>query len=288
MTQTQKSTKKIYHYCSINTLKAILHSKAIRLSDIRKSNDTKEIDFLFDSYKNWYLKKNNYTEEAYKNIANFETSSKIQLNNTIFLVSCFSEEEDDLHMWNCYGNEGVNIAFNKEELKCYFEQSIGHGINECQKKNKGINISPLDKHVFEIKNVKYYNENSIIEYFDNTYKQIFNNDFSNVLNDSPFIKNDFFKSEHEIRIVYRLFRDYNATLPTLSLINSGSKYIKDIPFKSISTDMFPHKMVIDLPINPTLIKEIKIGPNSNITENDIEQLLFIEGIKDVYISKSKG
>lgn len=47
----------LYHYCTIDTLKAILENKTLRLSDISKSNDSKEINFLFDEYLNGYWKK---------------------------------------------------------------------------------------------------------------------------------------------------------------------------------------------------------------------------------------
>ena len=50
----------IYHYCTSETLKAILEYRTLRLSDIKKSNDSKEINYLFEQYKSWFLVKNEY------------------------------------------------------------------------------------------------------------------------------------------------------------------------------------------------------------------------------------
>lgn len=43
----------LYHYCNVNSLKEILKNKTLRLSDIRKSNDPREITFLFEEYRKW-------------------------------------------------------------------------------------------------------------------------------------------------------------------------------------------------------------------------------------------
>lgn len=37
----------IYHYCSINTFDSIMRNKTIRLSDITKSNDSKEKQIIY-------------------------------------------------------------------------------------------------------------------------------------------------------------------------------------------------------------------------------------------------
>ena len=46
-------------------------------------------------------------------------------------------------------------------------------------------------------------------------------------------------------------------------------------------------MVIDIPIDLSLIKSITIGPNSTLTEQDINELLFIHGI-GISVKKSSG
>jgi|GEM_PF-4558792 len=42
--------KTIYHYCTSETFKTILENKTLKFSDIVKSNDYKEIIYLWDKY----------------------------------------------------------------------------------------------------------------------------------------------------------------------------------------------------------------------------------------------
>jgi hypothetical protein len=132
----EKSARSLYHYCTGETLKCILGSRTLRLADIRKSNDSKEIEYCIEGYEKywsnkygkWLLKNCNSVQSYYKKMA-FQAHAKcldyivtpksdfkIELENTVFLVTCFSRKEDDLHMWNCYANKGVCIEFNEDEL----------------------------------------------------------------------------------------------------------------------------------------------------------------------------
>lgn len=47
-------------------------------------------------------------------------------------------------------------------------------------------------------------------------------------------------------------------------------------------------MVVDIPITMDLIKSITIGPNSTLTKQDVDELLFINGVDNVDVKKSKG
>ena len=47
-------------------------------------------------------------------------------------------------------------------------------------------------------------------------------------------------------------------------------------------------MIIDIPIPLSLIKSITIGPDSSLTEQDMKEILFIYGISNVEVKKSRG
>lgn len=278
----------LYHYCTIETLKAIIENKTLRLSDISKSNDSKEIDFLFDEYCKWVLKKgqNSDTSRLYSSSTNHFKSE--QMDNTTFLVFCFSSKKDDLHMWSCYGNEGVSIKFNKDKLDNYINTHIGLGISEKIKTSiPDLQSSPIK---LELKKVNYYSKNSIAKYFDENKLDGNIDDFKKIFKDSPFCKSDFFKCEKETRLVYTHIHDVNSTnnVNYLSLLDND-KVTDKIYFEYISTDKYLHKMIIDLPIETNLIESIMLGPNCKLTKKDIKELLLINGIyDDIEVDRSKG
>lgn len=275
---------KLYHYCTVETLKCILQYKTLRLADIRKSNDSKEINYLFDEYKKWFLKQNNYSSEAYRQISALSVDEKIQLENTVFLVSCFSKKADDLHMWSCYANKGVCIAFDENKLKKYIDR-IHYGMKNELKDMKVTSACPS----LAFRKVEYYNSTSIVNYFNAKLNSNNNqySDFFTIFKESPFIKNDFFKNEKEVRIVHTYISNPNE-VNYLSLVDSKGNVEKDIKFQSASSDRYQHKMVVDIPIEPSLIKSITIGPNSTLTKQDVDELLFINGIDGVDVDISKG
>lgn len=211
------------------------------------------------------------------------------MDNMTFLVLCFSSKKDDLHMWSCYGNEGVSIEFDEGKLKAYLDSHIGYGISEKIKKSiPDLQSSPI-KLVF--KKVNYYSKNSIAQYFDENKLEGNIDDFKKIFKNSPFCKSEFFECEEETRLVYTLVHDVNAanTVNYLSLLHDNNNVKDNIYFKSISTDKYLHKMVIDLPIETNLIKSIILGPNCKLTKKDIKELLIINGIYDeIEVERSKG
>ena len=272
----------LYHYCTVETFKCILSNKTIRLSDIRKSNDPKEIEFLFEMYQKWNLKKNNYSENANHNNIVLNTNKIIQLENETFLVLCFSKIDDSLEMWNRYACKGVAIEFDENELTDYLH-FIKMGIPENL-----IETCTSSADVLIIKPLEYYNQDEInTNYFD---KKDLNgyDDFTKILDDAPFIKSDFYENENEVRVV--LPHNYNSKdgINYLSLTDEKGFHKEKIFFKSISNTIFQHKIVLDIPIPLSLIKSITIGPDSTLTQQDMDEMLFIYGMTNVKVKKSRG
>ena len=117
--------KIVYHYCSVDAFINIINNKTLRFSDIMKSNDSKEIEFLWEKYFEYALSVASNKEYAKIVLRHFKDE---QLKNNVFLALCLSKKDNDLHMWNCYANEGVSIGFNYEKLLkwkkriCYFNR----------------------------------------------------------------------------------------------------------------------------------------------------------------------
>ena len=129
----------LYHYCSNEKCFAILNSKTIRLSDIQKSNDYRELSLFFPQLL--YA-----IEEIYK-AAPFNFKYRDLLNKEAFFqmtresrsywqqrfsngdfsnfVICFSEAVDSLSQWRGYADNGKGccIGFSKRLLQEYCEKN---------------------------------------------------------------------------------------------------------------------------------------------------------------------
>lgn len=277
----------IYHYCTVESLKEILKNRTLRLSDIRKSNDSKEIDYLFDSYCEYIKKSGDYSPNTMvrTNFLNREKTN--QLKNTVFLVSCFSKKDDDLHMWSCYGNKGVCLEFDREELQKHINK-IRHGVSsEILSVYPNLKVTSL---ALQLVDVKYYSQSELEKCFEKN-KYDFNEEFYELFKNSPTIKSDFFECEEEVRIIYyHIFDGTPNDINFLVLTDDDGNINKRIYFKSTSDSKYQHKLVADIPIPMSLISSITIGPNSSITNQDLEEIFFANGIEKytIAINKSKG
>ena len=273
----------LYHYCTFETLKCILYYKTLRLSDIRKSNDPKEIEFIFEKYQNWYLNQNDNSRYAKYNNAVLNIFKNIQLNYETFLVLCFSKNYDTLAMWNRYASKGVAIEFDENELTMYLHL-IKHGIPDSFIEQK----IPSEVEALIVRKLVYYNDLEIDKYYFEKKELNGDDDFDKLFNDAPFIKSDFYKDEDEVRIVLPFNYNSNIVENYLSLTDDDGFHQEKIFFKSFSNAIYQHKMIIDIPIPLSLIKSITIGPDSSLTEQDMKEILFIYGISNVEVKKSRG
>lgn len=272
--------KTIYHYCSVETLKCILKNKTIRLSDLRKSNDPKEVEFLFDEYKKVFREKHG------KDIGfSFDYFVKEQLHNTFYLGTCFSRECDSIHMWTSYGNEGVAIGFDVAKIN----EATNHiCFNAGPDYEKYPNFSKPSR--FE--DIHYLNSTEAKAYLLREYKfettDLFFSDLHKLIQESPFYKSSFFRIEKEMRLAVCLITD---SLKTNSLAITDENHMqKRVSILSSSKNRnFDHVMVCDVPFIPNAIVSITIGPNCKLSKNDIEELLLVYGFIDgVDVKLSNG
>lgn len=112
----------IYHYCSLETFVQIIRNKALRLSELDKTNDYMEkkwgINFLYRVLRDELqgrgitmdLKENYwYSENAHNHLEQLENDIKSFLNHQT-LIACFSTEKDMLSQWRAYGDDGNGVA----------------------------------------------------------------------------------------------------------------------------------------------------------------------------------
>ena len=109
----------IYHYCSLVTMKSILESKTLRLSDITKSNDITEIKYCLEGAIPEALRfaYPGVTEELINNVMKAIQKDDGEMSWTYYAI-CFSKESDQLSQWRAYADDGrgVSIGFDNNLL----------------------------------------------------------------------------------------------------------------------------------------------------------------------------
>lgn len=107
----------VYHYCSAETLRAILESKHLRFTDINMLNDSYETKWGYSAFEEAatrLIKRTDLSEEVPEMSVDFfesvdEVISRIQTIAHPF-VSCFSFDGDSLEQWRSYADDGRGFA----------------------------------------------------------------------------------------------------------------------------------------------------------------------------------
>ena len=256
--------KRLYHYCSLNTIISILEKRTIKLSEIQKSNDRKEIEFLWDCYISYISRVcgNALCSQLEK------YDKEKQMAQTNFLAVCFSEHSDSQQMWSNYGNGGVCIGFNKEKLEKWADgiHVFDNGIVYTRGGHYG--QAKLGKVRYFCKKALYGYINNHIAASDNSFKHVFNN--------APFIKSKSWSGEKEWRVSIPLIYDH---IYSNYIIQVAKKANVCIPRKEKMLvrlkDNFSLYLSCFVPFEPDMIESITLAPNCKANEIDIKKMLLI-------------
>lgn len=303
-------TDTLYHYCSLDTFLCIVKNSSIWLSDVQKSNDSKELawfrhqyyDYISDKYKKTDDKNIKQIceiilsialEDGYNNVPSWlrlssgEISNQLQeiFNSLRVYAFCFSELSDSLGQWRGYANDGkgVAIGFSKE----YFESISGHKLS-CPYFN------------FLLGNISYNNKCDYPKLFDEMFSlhdssktdMFVLNSMFDLINVSALFKHPSFSEEREWRIIY-LMNDYLITSDMLNFKNfdsiSSEKYknnftIPKIDYTVRETDILSH-IEIGIKDISKAINSIILGPKCTATEKDIQHLLLRFGLLSSFDSQ---
>lgn len=123
MLLTTNLPKYIYHYCTISTFSDIVENGTIRLSDIRKSNDSKEIVWFMESFRGFISKKLINALSAQNTL----TEESINILNQLRNVSSEIQEKNELDNRLSVLNEQIgiekNFVNNFERLNNFFKDN---------------------------------------------------------------------------------------------------------------------------------------------------------------------
>lgn len=313
----------LYHYCSLETFKSIIENKTIRVSDCSKTNDfaeTKWITTLISDvvirlikddadFCNIYRINDDIIELIRKQIET--TINAVYYENTRYmltLVACFSEDGDLLSQWRGYANDaqGISIGFYKPLLQTFDTGGYNYHFKKVIYKEKE-QLSYIQNHlgdlIYAYKQIEEHDNVSklFIEFIQDLCGRI-----SIIRNDSPIFKNGAFVEEKE----WRLFVNNHLTnYYSYNDRSSNDGFGGDIEenynieceynngfvrhptsYRTTASKIIPYFDLSFASIKDKLIKEIIIGPKSEVTELDIQVLLSTYGynFNKVNIKKSRA
>ena len=143
--------KIVYHYCNADVFTKIISSKAIRLSDITKSNDSMEIlwitKYIKEIFDEEYAKetsntkyfKDGYPKDMFSEFVEHYSEDFFKADQRMYsyMVCCFSEASDLLSQWRGYANDasGFSIEYLFEVINIILERDKKMVYN-CQRQTQ--------------------------------------------------------------------------------------------------------------------------------------------------------
>lgn len=311
--------RKLYHYCSLETLKAILQGKCFRLSDVSKSNDFMEREWASAILKDIlisFFKENkieiDLTEEYYytdsiKNHLEYILSEVKMRNDYLTFTMCFSDDGDVLSQWRGYADDGFGVAigFNYSE------------VSKINRRDSPIRLAEILYEEVDQADEIIYAAESALEYardfakhmkdyvrithggsFDKwledeleTFGEVFADYMKNV---SIIIKNPAFKEENESRIFYNSkiykFSEHDDLTDKLDKSMKINKFdLKPLDFFIRNNNLVSYMdLSFERRVDDGIISEIVIGPCSKLKEEDIRLMLSKYGFDSSSISVVKS
>lgn len=183
-----KLTEILYHYTDFNAMRGIIVNGEIWLWNLRRMNDSQEMQYFIKELKNAVKKQ--IAESDYEIMDKLFEENLKDFDKLSSYASCFSEYADDASQWARYSKNGMGvcIAFNSNLLKKIGE--AGHA--PLCRVNYSRNCDDLEivqKIAEAIRNKENASSENISELFNT------------MITSSPLFKHPSFISEKEYRLV---------------------------------------------------------------------------------------
>ena len=314
--------RELYHYCSNEKSYSILTSKSIRLSDIQKSNDYRELNLFFPKILD-------YIEELYQQKpfrlqcdGKLENEALSRLLDSSYdywkkrflsggfsnFVLCFSEEADSLSQWRGYANNarGCCLGFSKDDLERYCLSTNGvlqlkqvtyltdEGIdNVIRDAAKGIlqTLKRLRRWI-----VEEMTKDNLSPDTDGLLHYNFDGMLESAFIDSLQYKSIAFREEREWRIFFSRPAYKNPrwvcdkSVEPLQGPNGFAETIgflqNRIDFQPTVDDLIPYCKIDFEEFSEQPVRSVWLGPKNKIRTSDIELFLEIHGYKNTKVISS--
>ena len=254
----------VYHYCSVDTFFNIIRNSSMWLSDIAKSNDYQECircrEFVNKGMEE-YLRNDVEALKVWKTW--YENGVYSNFSMKTFCV-CFSESKDKLSQWRGYAQDGKGIAigFNKdvlEELNQISEFHTAFGKVIYDNPQEYVQNIIADN----IKKLEYKGVGHVALELSENYRMQF-----------PFVKNPGFEEEKEWRVVVC------STIGHYNIPSSENILFSKVKYRTANNKLIPYIEMNFERVKQSIIKEIFIGPKSEVEVEDIVNLLSFYGYYD--------
>lgn len=295
----------ICHYCTVDTLNAILESNSLRFTDVRFLNDSTEFVEIIPLIKE-VLNEERYTSSFREFLLNSDVICELEEYKQSYIgfsrrehdfkqtsyhtYTCsFSTNSDSLSMWNYYGTTtaGLNVVFDfawnmfKECEKT--EVNIGEKLSNDIMIYRGLILYSRDdkkKCVAELLNrlAKIFEEaGNDLDKYKGSILYAFKEAINNM---RCFFKNESFRSEEEYRTVLKIPEDLLMAETLVDEIKAKGVFKK-------GNILIPY---VDYKFKPESIKSITINPYEKETDSmfelGIRNLLWMKGLENVKIVHS--
>lgn len=310
-------SRKLYHYCNLETFIAIISNKCLRLSDLSKSNDYMERKWIMNvveealekQFKNEGITINLREEYWYADSVNNHITYlldmlKFYVERSSYII-CFSRNGDLLSQWRAYGDNGRGVAIgfdikllnkvDNHKNDIYIEDVLYDRAEQI----KCIQVATTEALIY-MRNL--FNEDmvKVSDDFNEYFIEEFDA-FCEVICDelaimSCHMKNPAFKEEDEVRIFYApvmtVEHDSIEIQEQISKIGRFNNYVlKPINFCARNDQIIGYSdLSFEKLTQRGIISEIIIGPSSRVTEEDIYFLLtkFQYNSMDISIKRSQA
>ncbi|MBO4440293.1 MAG: DUF2971 domain-containing protein [Spirochaetaceae bacterium] len=251
----------LYHYTDFNAMRGIITNGEIWLWNLRRMNDSQEMQYFIKELK-IAVKKQLEPEECRRMEELFSVNLK-DFDKLSSYASCFSEYADDAAQWARYSKNGMGvcIAFDKALLAKIGD--AGHApLCKVNYSKSCDNLEIAKKLAAVVKNKEDYSSAKVQELFNN------------LITSSPLFKHPSFISEKEYRLV--------------SLPYNESEYLGEPHFFVEETNIKKYfilnlRGVCDkLGIKyADLFNEICIGPQARVTKDVLADYFASTGMQEL-------
>ena len=261
MACTDTEVKTLYHYTDFNAMRGIIVNGEIWLWNLRRMNDSQEMDFFIRELKAAVRKM--LDKEQAEQVEKIFSDNLKDFSHLSSYAACFSEYSDDAAQWARYAKNGMGvcIAFNRELLSKIGE--AGHA-PLCR-----VNYSKDCEDLTLAKNLA-----NLIKERESSDSEKIHAIFNTLVNSSPLFKHPSFISEKEYRLVSLPYNvsDYLGK-PHFFVEETNIKKYYILHLKEVCTG---------LGLNYTdLFEEICIGPGARVTRDVLSDFFEDAGVKEL-------
>lgn len=265
----------LYHYTNIDSFFNIIKNKTLWCSPASSLNDSKELIWAFDKVRELIEeRKNEQNKKMFEKLL-----EEMKANDSAYICS-LSKNGDLLSQWRAYANDGYGVAlgfdtecFNPNRFDTDKEETLGLTLENIHKQAKK---NLLDDIVYDdTKQTQKLND--ILDKFEKqsekhhyNWSSLCTQIFVNQL--SFFFKNPAFSEEDEMRVVYTFTREYGLNPFTIKYRVSRNKI----------TSYIEHEFTCDH------LKEVVLGPKSQLDEKELEHFLSTHDFKNIEIKHSSA